>query len=266
MTDEDMGIAERLAKRTADLSAEHEAVRSEKRFEDATKHLQRIAVSFLGAVRLVGIASTRDPASKNSLLLYSLDDLVEASAAIPILADAGIYGSLRRDLRYMLETAVKLVFVDQQHSRNDPLDDRITFFSDSSKVPRSSIRPIEDVKLQMLPDPDEFRADVQGTFAELSGFVHPSRKQVQERQARLRRGEYSGYEGPIVVEKFNELSSRVLDMILTLVLHGVGAATTGDLFTVVLDDEDRWKFHKTKYTAQVSAYFDYKVERNSKRP
>lgn len=265
MTDhDDSGIAGLLAKNAAELNADHETVRGSKRFQDATKHLRRIAESFLQGIQMASIASTRDPASKNSIILYSLDDLVESAVAIPILADSGIFGSLRRDLRYMLETAVKLVFVDQQHKRNDSLDSRIAFFDDTSKVPRSSIRPIDDVALPMLPDPDAFRLAVKSTFADLSGFVHPSKKQVDQRRARLKRGEYSGYEGPIVIEKFNDLSSRTLDMVFTLVLHGIGVPTAGDIFTVVLDDEERWKFHKTKYTSQVSAFFDYKVERKSK--
>ena len=37
-----------------------------------------------------------------------------------------------------------------------------------------------------------------------------------------------------------------------------------DIFTVALDDEPRWRFHKGKFMARLSRCFDYKLERKER--
>jgi hypothetical protein len=34
-----------------------------------------------------------------------------------------------------------------------------------------------------------------------------------------------------------------------------------DLYTELFDDYPGWKFHRTRFAAQVSSHFDYKLER-----
>ena len=58
---------------------------------------------------------------------------------------------------------------------------------------------------------------------------------------------------------------RVYDMALTLYFHGYGLPMTGDIIIQVLDDLPPWKFHKGKSVSVVSAYFDYKHERNIRK-
>ncbi len=189
------------------------------------------------------------------------DDLLESVVAIPPLVEQGVFNSGRRELRYLLEALVKFVYVDQQVSGDAPLQERLAFLADNAKVPRSSVDPIDWMTLRLVSQPEEFRAAVKQAFKSLSGYVHPSRSQIDERLRRAARGEFSGFEGPKVVEAFNRLTSQTLDLAVVLICEGIGPAFTGDLHIQLFDDYPDWKFHRTRFAAQVSRYFDYKVER-----
>jgi hypothetical protein len=162
----------------------------------------------------------------------------------------------------MLEAAVKYVYVDQQLPADTPLEDRIRYLGDRAKVPRSSVRPVDHITFQMV-DAEQFRSAVHQSFAALSGYVHPSRKALEERLSRAARGEFSGFEGARVLEAFNRLASQTLDLVLALNFEGAGRTVAGDLFIQVFNGVPRWKFHRTKFSAQVSHLFDYKAERRA---
>lgn len=242
--------------------AEHAEVPKTKRYEDAQLHLRRLTQDFLVALRASWFVFTRYPDGKHWLLQNAVDDLMESAVAIPMLVEQGIFSSARRELRYMLEATVKYVYVDQQLGGDTPLEDRIAYLGDTSRVPRSSISPINDLTIRMLDDRKSFRDAVTQAFGALSGYVHPSQKQLGERLKRAERGEYSGLEGPGVIEAYIRLASQTLDLVLVLVFEGIGPSFTGDVFVQLFDDEPKWKFHRTRYMAQVSKHFEYKMERH----
>ena len=239
----------------------HEGTRATRRYEDAEAHLDRLVQDFAVGLRSSWLAFSRHPHNDKGILQRSTDDLLESVVALRVVSREGVFNAARRELRYLLESTVKYVYVDQQLGRAASLEERIRFLGDNSKVPRSSISPIDEVALQMIDDPEEFQRAVCGSFSALSGFVHPSRRASEERLARAARGEFSGLEGPKVLEAFTRLTSQTLDLVLVLIFEGIGPDFSGDLFVSFLDETPRWKFHKTKFVSQVSAFFDYKSER-----
>ncbi len=241
----------------------HEGTRSTKRYEDAEIHLDRLVQDFAVGLRSSWLAFSRYPQSEEWILQRSMDDLLESVVALRMLSREGAFNAARRELRYLLESAVKYVYVDQQLAGDASLEERIRFLGDNSKVPRSSVSLIGDVVLRMIEDKEELRKAVGQSFSALSGFVHPSRRASEERLARVVRGEFAGFEGPKVLEAFTRLASQTLDLVLALVFEGIGPDFSGDLFVSLLDDAPRWKFHRTRFVSQVSEFFDYKVERAS---
>lgn len=246
--------------------ATHEEVRSSKRHVDADLHLRRLIQDFAVALRASWVAFTRYPNSDLWLLQRSTDDLLESVIAVPTLTSNGMVNVARRELRYLLEATVKYVYVDQQLDGDAPLEERVRYLGDPSKVPRSSITTIDDTKIWMLDEPEQLRHAVKQSFGALSGDVHPSRTAVKERLARAERGEFVGFEGPRVLEAFNGLMSQTLDVVLALIFQGIGPSFTGDLFIQIFDDLPDWKFHRTRFVAQISRHFDYKVERQDRCP
>ncbi len=242
----------------------HGETRSTKRYEDAQTHLDRLVQDFAVGLHSSWFAFTRYPEGAQWLLQNSADDLLESAIALPVLTRDGIFNVARRELRYLLEATVKYVYVDQQLPAEASLDERIRFLGDSGKVPRSSITPIDEVTLRMVEKPEELRGAVKQSFGALSGYVHPSRPTLEERLVRAKQGEFSGFEGPKVIEAFNRLTSQTLDLVLALVFEGIGPSFSGDIIVGVFDENPRWKFHRTRFVAQVSRHFDYKVERQGR--
>jgi hypothetical protein len=225
------------------------------------KVLDRITQDFILAVRAATFAFSRYPESDKWLLHRFIDDFLESSVAILALGRQGVFNVGRREMRYLLEAAVKHVFVDQQVEGETPLDVRMMFLNDPRKVPRSSVDPVDRVKIRMLADPTSLRDAVHSAFGSLSSYTHLSTRQLDERLRRAERGEYIGFESAATLETFNRLLVQAYDVILALIFEGIGPSITGDLFITVFDDHPRWRFHRTKFVAEVSRYFDYKSER-----
>ena len=223
--------------------------------------LDRITQDFILAVHAATTAFTRYPESNKWLFHRFIDDFLESAIAVLTLGRQGVFNVCRRELRYMLEAAVKHVFVDQAVAGATPLEERLAFLNDSRRVPRSSVDPVDHLTIRMLGDPASLRATVHSAFGNLSGYTHLSKRQLDERLRRAERGEYSGFESPATLEAFNRLLVQTYDVILALLFEGIGPAFTGDLFVGVFDDLPRWRFHKTKFVGAMSRFFDYKTER-----
>ncbi len=245
--------------------AEHEVVRSSDAYRGAMTYMWRLNMDFVVAVRAAAIAFTRYPDSEKWLLQSSMDDYMQSAITIVSLGQQGVFNVGRRELRYMLESAAKCVYVDQQLPGATPLNERIAFVADPSKVARSSIDAVDHLNLRLLPDPNGFTSAVHSTFGALSSFTHVSETQLQERQRRWAHGELVGFEGPATLDRFNKIVAQAYDLILALIFEGIGPSFTGDLFVSVFDSHQDWKFHKGRYVREISKFFDYKAERQRSR-
>jgi hypothetical protein len=226
--------------------------------------LDRITEDFISAIRAAALAFDRYPHSDTWILQRSIDDFLESAVAIRALAREGIFNVGRRELRYLLEAAVKNVFVDQAVDGDATLEHRIAFLNDRRNVPRSSVDPVDHLTIRMLPDPATLKTAVRSAFGNLSGYTHLSKTQLEERLRRYARGEFSGFESPATLEAFSRLLVQTYDVVLALVLEGVGPSFAGDIFIGVFDDNPTWRFHKTKFVGEMSHHFDYKVERKQR--
>jgi hypothetical protein len=47
--------------------------------------------------------------------------------------------------------------------------------------------------------------------------------------------------------------------------YGLGLSMAGDIFTSILDDKTKWRFHKAPFVRRMSRCFDYKHERRVRR-
>jgi hypothetical protein len=80
----------------------------------------------------------------------------ESALGILWLAHQGIYNVARRELRYLLEAAVKYVYVDEQVAGDTSLDERLAIAADTSRVPRSSVAPVDELAIRLQDDRKAF--------------------------------------------------------------------------------------------------------------
>lgn len=255
----DPGTSDLLSSAARELAsriANYEDVRNSDEFEAERRRLRRVTQGFVLTVRSAAVAFTRYPDGKHWLLQSSMDDFLESSIAIVSLGEQGVFNIGRRELRYMVESAVKCVFVDQQLPGDASLNDRIAFASDPARVPRSSVDVVDQIAFRMVAA-DELRVAVRSAFGALSGYTHVSKRQLEERYRRVGRGEFIGFESAATLRAFIRLLVQTYDLVLALVFEGIGPSFTRDVFAQVLDDEPRWAFRKTRFVAQVAKSVDY---------
>ena len=205
---------------------------------------------------------------KNSLMINCTDDIGQSLFAVSHLVEEGLINPGKRELRYIIENIVKNLYVDQCAARQKPpfpgLTERLAFLKTNVN---STIDVRNQLKLTALPSDKEKQLidDIYNIYRDCCAYVHVSREQIEERLKAIEKGRSLGFETAKELKSIGQLMFRVYDIVLTLYFHGCGMETTGDVFIDCLDDLTTWKFHKGKYVSIVSAFFNYKYERNTKK-
>jgi hypothetical protein len=231
-------------------------------FQDAIQYLEDIAFDFLVAHCYIRLQGARFGAADDFLLFRFAPHMVEAVLAVTQNAREGLQNFARRELRFLLETTVKLSTRDV-HAGAQSFEQRLSGLNDRKKR-------FEDYvgELQYFGDfekPEEVNSAILSLYAELSNYTHPAVPQFEGMMSRIARGEDFGRESVATLNRFNKLAYQVYDLVLVIAFHSIGLSMAGDSFTAFLDDEPQWRFHKAKYVARLSRCFDYKTERKERR-
>lgn len=176
-----------------------------------------------------------------------------------MLTIEGMHGPLRRELRHLLEHAVKLTVVDQR-LRGAPLADRLEYLK--RLMPRSSVDVGQLSFWGLSPETQlTLKSTVRSDFKQLSAYVHPSREQLDARLRGDATGSHLGFESTSEIANVNRLVRRIYDVVLVHTFECLGPSLTGDVFIQILDDAPAWRFYQTRFVSELSRYFDYKAER-----
>lgn len=259
------GLLQAAALAKARAIEEHRALRESEPFVAQVKFLDRLVLDYVEGLRLCWTMATRSTELvTNSLVLRHIDESLQSVVAVRAMLVEGLLTAARREQRFMLEALVKYLYADQSLPLAS-FESRCAFLRD--EVDRSSIDAVDHLRLHALEKADAqlFKSEVQATFRELCAYVHPSVRQIDERVRRDAIGEHVGFESVKTLESQTKELRRVLDQLLVIVFHGLGLGLAGDVFTVSLDGNPAWKFHRTKFVSRVSKHFDYKVERGTGR-
>ena len=178
------------------------------------------------------------------------------------MVEQGLINPIKRELRYLIESAVKYLYADQQNP-GKTLAEKTTFLRSID----SSLDVCRDLSLGAFhtDDQKQFTDELYDTYRKMCAFVHLSPSQVGERLKQHERGGAMGYESTKELRDLGRLLFRVYDMVFAIYFHGLSLDLTGDAFIGAFDDLPRWCFHKGKYVKVMSKYFDYKNERNIKK-
>lgn len=231
-------------------------------FQDALNYLESITAHMLMAQSYVHLQGSRFSAGNDYLLFRFAPHLSEAALAVMFCAKEGMQNAARRELRFLLEAAVKLSSRDT-HEDATTFEDRLAGLGDKGKRFEDYVGELQ--YFEEFEKPEEANAEALSLYKELSRYVHASAPQFESTMARARRGESPGMETVATLNKFNKLAFRVYDLALVRIFYGVGLSLAGDIFTTTLDDLPKWRFHKGKFVGRMSRCFDYKHERRVRR-
>jgi hypothetical protein len=225
---------------------------------------RRIVHEYLSAIRFIVGNSARDPAfTSTHLLSYLSLDFIESAGSIAFLAQSGSLSVPKRDLRFIIESSIKLCYVQQKNYRATT-DHKLKQFDKELSSPSISIK--RDLNLWMIPEPlrSDFDEELGRLYGKTSTFVHLTPTQISQRIAAVDAGRMIGFESPSEVEELNSLISRGFAASLVLLFHGVGDYVAGD-FLVDSDGSTMGSyFLGSRFIAGMDEYFDYKAERKAR--
>jgi hypothetical protein len=208
--------------------------------------------------------TSRDPRyAENHLLYYLSQDLLQSALSVTSLAMEGMISVAKRELRFILESSIKLCFVQQKDYKSSVAEKLITFEKELSSQ-RISIK--ENIALDMIPENlrAEFTVEVGRIYGSVSKYVHLTPLQIQERIWSMTDGRTVGNESADEILQLNDLTARTLAASLVLIFHSVPDWVAGDWLVEQDGDTIDWYFTASRFIAGMDSFFDYKFERQDR--
>lgn len=265
-------IKDLLEKKEAEQRAKDEAQKelvASPAYQTQLKFIQRMSYDVAMVLNISLTYSQRtDKHFKNSLVIQSTDDLAQSTFAILNLVEEGLINPAKRELRYVIESSVKNLYVDQYAGGLESfpeLTERLAFLKANVKPSSIDVRNQLILRALSSDNTKQLIDDIYSNYRDCCAYVHVSHEQIEERLKMREKGRSFGFETADELRNIGRLMFRVYDIVLTLYFHGCGLSTTGDIFIHTLDDLTTWKFHKGKYVSLVSTFFNYKYEQNKKK-
>lgn len=241
----------------------HAVLRETPEYRAQLERMQRDAMAFADTLRTAMLTATRAPNFvDNSFFLRNIDDLASSAVMAAFAFREGGMNAGRRELRFLLELAVQATYVDETSGAAD-FATKIELF-DRRKKP-NSVDHVKDLDLPLLGDARErFTRHVVRSWARASEYVHPTRRQLEEKLALRARGISPGFETADELRVCADALFHACAIAVVLTFHVVGPSFTGDMMVDGLDTADAWPFHASPFVARVDAAFDYKHERQAR--
>jgi len=256
-------ISQVIDKRNEHIAG-HDELRAKEPFVSQTKRLQRLTDGVAFGLHAVWFMSRRCPSIYDEFLTFRFyDDTIQSIVAIWSLAKEGQLTPAKREMRYLLESCAKHVYVDLK-KMSKSLKEKLTYLE--MEVSNSSVSFVDDFRLYQFSDTEnkEFMGNIRSRYSSLCKYVHRSPEQIEEALRLLQRGVSPGFETAQDVETFCRELGQLYDLILVMHFNALGMSLAGDVFTNALDSSEKWPYHKAKFVKLLSSYFDYKHERKAR--
>ena len=192
-----------------------------------------------------------------------LDDIVEAATIVQSAVEYGSLNSARRELRFILEVAVNIAYVDVAKA-GDSIDERIKFYRGRG-VNKQNVDHVRQLPLHLLGvGKEKFVQHVKEMWVMASNYVHLTKQQVDRKLVLRAQGIEAGFETIDMLKEVVDEIHQVCSIVVVLAFETIGSSFTGDILVDGLDVSEDWSFHASGYVALIDAYFDYKHERQGK--
>jgi hypothetical protein len=200
---------------------------------------------------------------KTNFFLRMVDDISQSTISIETLAKEGIINTCKRELRYLIELAIKATIITKSSTKTD-INEQIEEYKDL--LNSSNINPINRLNLDFFNEQDEkeFKTEVKKTYGLLCNYTHASAEQISERVKNASNGKSIGFEGVEELRSLNELVEKVFSQVIIFVFNAVPQYVVGDYLVESNGDINNWYFKKSKYISLIDESFDYKHERQNK--
>jgi len=174
----------------------------------------------------------------------------------------GLLNVAKRELRFIVESSIKVCFV-QQKEASASIQDKLNQFDKELSSQRISIK--QNLELAMLPETlkEPFVEEAGRVYGLTSNYVHLTPKQIRERIEAVDAGRTAGNEIAADVDGLNSLVSCGMAVSLVLLFHSVPRYVAGDWLVEHDGSTKKWYFGASQFLAGIDSHFDYKSERQA---
>lgn len=242
----------------------HELLRESDDYKEELQFLRKTILDFNNALRLCQITASRCADFHEKYLFpQHFDDLAEAALTAQLAIENGALNPARRELRYMLEVAVNIAYVDEE-MRGSSLSDRRDFYK-SKQVKKINVDQVSKLPFRLLGENKEsFSKHIKNAWVRSSNYVHLTKRQMDQKLELRERGITLGMETVAMLQEVVSEVHEVCSIVSILAFETIGTSFTGDMFVDNLDSLEHWTLHASGYIALVDSYFDYKHERKDR--
>jgi hypothetical protein len=184
-------------------------------FQDALRHLERISSDILLAQTYIRFQGMRYSAAEDYLMFRFAPHLSESVISVMMNAKEGLQNAARRELRFLLEAAVKLSSRDFSADA-ETFENRLCGLADRSKRFEDYVKELR--YFSSFENPGEANAAILSLYGDLSLYVHAAVPQFQSAMTRNDRGESAGMESVSMLNRFNSFAFHVYDLALQVAL------------------------------------------------
>jgi hypothetical protein len=233
---------------------------------DATALLHEVrsqCSAYMNAVMFLALDASRDRSyGTKNLLVLAIEDHLEASIALPELAERGLVNTCRRELRFLLEASMKLCYAERSLP-SATIDDKLATLRRQLDSPHIGLR--RQLTLDLLPETERepFAEFVGRLYGEASTYVHLTHAQVLERDRLAKLGGQTLRPTSQSLAPLLALLSGVLAASFVYVAHSVPAFAVGDHFVEDDGSSHSWPLAASRWVALLDEHFDYKHERQA---
>ena len=241
---------------------EHKKHLESDEYQSSLRLLEVVTFDFIKGMKSCSMYCSRGIDFRdNSLSLSHIDDYFMSAIMILTMLREGGINPAKREMRYLIDSSMRYLFVDQQLWRGK-LNEKVLYFD--KKIDKSNIKYINDIDLHMIDDQGlkkSFCSEYTQAYYKACEYVHASTRQIEERFALYEQGITIGLERAEQQQEVAELLSEVYSTLLVFTFHASGVSTVGDLMVDTLSPQNEWVYNGNKYIAEIDRHFDYKHER-----
>jgi hypothetical protein len=253
----------------AKIQAEREAkIKEHKKHLESDEYqsslwlLEAVTYDFIKGMKSCSMYCSRGAQFRdNSLSLSHIDDYFMSAIMILTMLKEGGVNPAKREIRYIIDSSMRYLFVDQQLWRGKLNEKRVYF---DKKIDKSNIKYINEIDLHMVANHElkkSFCSEYTKNYYKACEYVHASTKQIEERFSLYEQGITIGLERAEQLQEVAELLSEVYSTLLVFTFHASGVSAVGDLMVDTLSPLDNWVYNGNKYITEIDRHFDYKHER-----
>lgn len=159
------------------------AEKESKDYQDILKFVKRTADHFCDFSDLAWFASTRSPSlPTTSVFLSNFDDVCKSMNAIPLLFENEYLNTAKREMRYLIETFSKYLFLDQKLSLV-PVEEKTPLLDTELKLRNVDVINEIDFFFFDSRTKTNFLSSVRWFYSYTCSYVHPSHLSILENKA-----------------------------------------------------------------------------------